>query len=84
MDNDQKFSKKVERLINNLSSRDFSDDEKESSVDDLPDEQIIRARLHLIDFDECSFDSDEIADEFSNRMGNDNFKQVVELLTTKL
>jgi len=82
---DKKFADKVKKMFKGKSPKELSDDEKEGAVEDLSDEKLIRVKLFLTDIDECSFDSDDVANEFSERMtNNEEFEQNVKTLIAQL
>jgi len=77
---DDTFRKKVEKGAKSGLTGAFRKTDKEVDVADLSDDNIIRARLQLIDFDECTFDSDDIDSEYSDRIDTEKFRQKVESL----
>lgn len=80
---DDTFRRKVEKSTKDVLPKKLTNSQKDSDVESLSDEVVIKARLDLIDWDECSFDSDDIATEFESRILNDEFRQKVETLVNK-
>ena len=82
---DKKFLKKVESLTASLSDK-MTEEEEQGDVDDLSDDIVIKITLSLIDPSdhECSFDHDDVSDEFVKRMELDDFKAKVETLVQNL
>lgn len=80
---DDEFRGQVEKMTKGLLPKELTDSQKNSDVESLSDEIIIKARLGLFDLDECSFDSEEIADEFNDRINKDEFKKKIENLNFK-
>lgn len=82
---DQTFADKVKKMVKGKVAKELSDDEKEGAVEDLSDEQLLRVKVFLTDIDECSFDSDDVANEFSERMtNNEGFEQNVKAFIAQL
>ncbi len=74
---DEDFKKKVEKAAKKFSLVKLREKDKEAAVEDMSDEFIIKAKLHVIDVDECEFDIDEVKDEYLSRMDNEDFKNKV-------
>ncbi|MCX6823521.1 MAG: hypothetical protein NT085_00130 [candidate division SR1 bacterium] len=82
---DQKFIDKIKKMAKGISVKNLTNNEKEGSVEDLSDEKLIKIKLSLIEIDDCSFDFDDIENEFSDRMGNNaEFEQKVKNLVAQL
>jgi hypothetical protein len=79
----KKFRQQVETIASEISNEKLDDDNEDLAVEDLSDDQIIRITLGLINLNDysLSFESDDVRDEFVNRMDNDEeFKAKVEKL----
>lgn len=82
---DKKFRKKVELLTTSLSDK-MTENEEQGDVSDLSDDIVIKITLSLIDPSdhECSFDHDDVTNEFVERLDDDEFKAKVETLVQNL
>ncbi len=80
IDNNDDFKKKTETAAKNFSLGKLRKKDKETSVENISDELIIKSKLHLVDIDECEFDIDEVKDEYLSRMNNQDFQKKVEKL----
>jgi len=77
---DDDFKNKVEKTARKFSLVKLREKDKDAAVEDVSDEFIIKAKLYLIDLDECDFDIDDVKDEYDSRINNDDFKNKVNKL----
>ena len=82
---EQNFIDKVKQMAKGISAKTLTNKEKEAAVEDLSDEKLIKLKLYLTDIDDCSFDMDDVENEFSDRMSNnEDFNQKVKTLVTQI